>query len=240
MPHIADTAQIVMDLYFQNFRTDEDFFRLFHFKYLCGVSYSKLLEQEYKQNRREAMLELGFSDVIIPSEWLIEEVVEFKEVDDEPNFYKATFKHPVFTFPYDAVSNGIQTIRPVGKGMSCKEFIREAARRRWSLCDLPMTSQVFWFGEGKDIIAYSRKCKMDKMKVKIWYASDPADESFGEDGGFIHKSKEEDVIRMTLDIMMKARQGTVVDMSNDGNPNKRIQSEINTVLTDDLRTKPIQ
>lgn len=233
---IADTAQMAMDLYLQNYRTDEDYFTLEHFKYLCGVVFYKLIEAEYKLQRKESFAILGFTEIILSPDLLIEEVVELS-FDSELGFYKGKFKHPVISFPYDAIANGIQSVRNAVAG-GCKEFIREAYRRKWALCDLPVTSNVYWFFEGEEIFfKTSPKCQLSK--IKVFYASDPSDETFGEAGGLIDKAKEDDIIRGVLDLMFKARNGNIVDMTNDGNPNKKIQTEINTVLTDDLRNKPI-
>lgn len=240
MANIADTAQIVQDLYFQNYRKSEDFFREAHFRYLCGVAYSKIVEDEYKMARREAFQEFGFTEVALSTEWLIDEQVEVKKVQDQHNMWKAKLKHPLFVFPYDQASNGIQIIRNMNFSMLCKEFIRESARRKWALCDMPVTNNVYWYPEGKELVFVNAKCGLDKAKLQVSYISDPADESFGDNGGVIPKTKEDLIIRTTLDLMIKAKNGVVVDMTNNANPNKRIQSEIDTVFQDDLRTKPIQ
>lgn len=233
---LADTAQIVMDLYLQNYRTDEDFFNLEHFKYLCGVVFYKLLEDDYKLQRKESFQEHGFTEITLPSNMLIEEVVKVK-YDNDTEFYIGETKHPVIIFPYDAIANGIQSIFNNIKG-GCKEFIRESYKRRWALCDLPVTSNVYWFGEGGKIyFKATANCKLEKLKVR--YASDPSDESFGEDGGMIDQTKEKAIIDGVWEMMVKAKNGVVVDMTNNGNPNKRIQSEIDTGLTDSLSTKPI-
>lgn len=238
MANIGKTAQIVMDLYFQNFRKSEDFFTDVHFRYLCGVAYSKIVEDEYKQARKEALAQLGFTEVALSSEWLINEEIKVEKVPDVKNTWSAKLKHPIFIFPYDPAGNGIQTIRNLNYS-ACNEFIRESARRKWALCNMPVTKNVYWYIEGKEIFFVNAKCPLDSAKLQVSYISDPSDDSFGDEGGVIPQSKEELIIRSTLDILIKARSGVVVDMTNNANPNKVKQTEIDTVLQDDIRNKPI-
>lgn len=237
MANIADIAQMVQDLYFQDYRKGEDFFQEVHFIYLCGVSYSKIVEDEYKQARREAFAENGIIDVQLSDEWLLFEKLKVSKADEE-GVYKAELKHPVFSFPFDPNNNGIQTVRNLNF-TGCKEFIRIPARRKWAVCRLPVSDNVYFYTERRTMYFVNAKCGLDKADLQVGYVSDPSDESFGENGGDIPTSKVEMIIRSTLDLLKKAAAGVVVDMTNNANPNKRLQTEVDTVFQDDLRTKPI-
>lgn len=223
----------------QNFRISTDFFTLDHYRYLCGVVYSKLLEDEYKIARKEHMQEYGYVDMSLSGAWIINEEVKAEKVRDQDNLYVFTLKHPVFVFPFDERANGIQTIRNLNFN-GCTEFVRETAKRKWALCDLPTTNVVFWYEEAKKIYLANGKCGMEKARLQVSYLSDPADISHGEHGGEIPTSKEYIVITAVLDMMKKAAQGQVVDMTNNANPNKKAQTEIDTVFQNDLTTKQIQ
>jgi hypothetical protein len=234
MANLADTAQITMDLYYQNYKTDEDFFKLKHFLYLSGVAYSKLLEEEYILARKEAKLEEGLTDIVLADDWLIEQTLELKPAEIEDT-YEAPLAKPLFSFPYDPYSFGLQSVRPAGKSL-CPVFIRTSLRESWMDCILPATKNVFFYVAGGKLRVRSNGCKPDK--VILLMVPDITAEAFGEAGGPVPKTKEDPIIRKTLEIMLRAREGVVVDMSNNSNPNKVMQTEIDTMFPN-LRTKPV-
>ena len=47
MAKLKDTAQATMDLYYQSFKADEDFFDLDDFKYLNSVAYADFLQRTH-------------------------------------------------------------------------------------------------------------------------------------------------------------------------------------------------
>lgn len=230
MPVLADTAQVIMNLYYQSYRKDADFFRLFHFKYITGAVISKIMEEEYKAAKQAARVDDPSAEIDLPAEWLIGEVVEVKQ---EGNDNIITLKHTPFQFPYDLLGRTVQYIETADG--PCRDFVRISVKEKWKFERLPQTKKIFFYVE-REKVFFVTKDKLGKLKVH--YAPDITSASFGEDGGVIPVSKEEEVIRRTLDIMMKARQGTVVDMTNNSNPNKTIQTEIDTTFGN-LRTKPI-
>lgn len=235
MAKLNDTAQMVMDLYFQQFKTDEDFFTLFHFSYLVGVAYSKILEDEYKEARNRARQEEGLIDEItLQADWLTIKEIDVKRIPDEPFSFEAELPARPFSFPYDRFGYGVQSIRNVD-AQGCKIFIRATEDIEWQICAMPMTHDVYFFTRGRKIIIKNARCRLNKIKVS--YLPEITDPELGADGGDIPKSKEEMVIGRTLALMMQARQGTVIDMSNNSNPNKALATEVDNLFAN-VRTRP--
>jgi hypothetical protein len=233
MANLADTAQMTMDLYYQNFKTDEDFFNLTHFLYLSGVAYSKLLEDEYKEARKEAKMEDSFAEIFIQADWLIEQTIEMKRIEDEDNSFSGTLSSPLFSFPYDPYSFGIQSVRRAGK-TKCNHFIRTTGRESWLDCQLPTTNRVFFHVIANKLIVNNVQCAMEKLIVQM--VPEITDlMAFGMQGGPVPKSKEDIIIRKTLELMMAARNGAVVDMTNNSNPNKTLQTEVDSAFSNLLR-----
>lgn len=236
MANLADTAQMTMDLYYQQFRTDEDFLKLFHFQYLCGVAYSKLLEMEYKANRAEAKAEAGLTEIYLQDDWLIEQIVKMDKHPDIEGAFIGSLASPLFSFPNDPYSFGVQSVRKAGK-TGCAHFIRTSLREAWMDCHLPtVTNKAFYYINNKKVIVTGARCQVEELVLNS--VPEITDSSFGDNGGPVPKSKEDGIIRATLDLMMRARTGTVVDMSNNSNPNKALQTEVDNLFPN-LRTKPL-
>ncbi len=236
MANLKDTASLIMDLYFQNYPTDEGFFNENHFLYLAGVAWAKVLEDEYLELRRNSRAEDGYTNVHLNPAWLIEEEIEVKLKPGSSEIYEGQLKTPVFGFAFDPYGRGVQSIRN-NDITGCRNFIRSSERESWMDCIVPMTKHVFFIVKRKGVIQLrSPQCQFTTLVVE--YVPDITTDFFGEDGGAVPKSKEDAIIRRALDLMINARSGTVVDMTNDSNPNKAIQSEINDVFNK-LKTKPV-
>jgi hypothetical protein len=235
MAKMADTAQMAMDMYFQNFKTDEDFFHLYHFTYLCGIAYARILEDEFKEARAQSKAESGYTtyDIALQSDWLIEKELDVKKHEDrEDDAYYVDLPVRPFSFPYDPYGYGIQSVR--GKGQ-CNNFVRATSRIEQQLCVMPTTSRIFYFPQAKRLELRNMFCHLDKITVVL--LPDIEDPELGPDGGDIPKSKEDMVIGRVMQLMMAARNGTVVDMSNNSNPNKALATEIDNLFAN-LRTRP--
>jgi hypothetical protein len=232
MATLTDTAQMVMDLYYQNYKSREDFFSLKHFIYLCGVAYSKLLEDEYKEARALAKLEEGFTDIFMSEDWMVYETITLKPVKDEPGSYVGNLRTPVFAFPYDPYNYGIQSVRQAGQ-TGCTDFIRTSYREMWMNCLLPVvTGKVFFYPAGNQLHIGNAGCKIDKLIVSV-----VPEITSGKFEGSVPASKQDTIIRKTWELMARAKEGIVVDTSNNSNPNKAMATEVDSMFSN-LRTKP--
>jgi hypothetical protein len=225
MAKIPNTAQMIMDIYYASYKTDENFFALYHFEYLVGVVYAHILEQEYKDQRREAKQETGYTDIALQADLLISKTLDIKRRQDSDEYYIELPSRP-FTFPYDPYGFGVQSLRSgVAK---CSNFVRATAKIDQQLCVMPKVSRIFFYPLGKNIELRNMYCHLDK--VTVTYLPDITDPDLGDDAE-IPKSKEDVVIHEVLQLMMAARNGQVVDMSNNSNPNKVMQTEIDNLFT---------
>jgi hypothetical protein len=225
MAKIPNTAQMIMDIYYASFKTDEDFFTIFHFEYLVGVAYAQILEQEYREQRREAKQETGYTEIALQSDMLIEKELDVQRRKGRDGEYYIELPSRPFTFPYDPYGFGVQTIRSTDS--KCTNFVRATAKIDQQLCVMPKVSRIFFYPLGKNIELRNLYCHLSKAIVT--YLPDITDPQLGEDAE-IPKSKEDVVIRQVLQMMLAARQGQVVDMSNNSNPNKVMQSEIDNIF----------
>lgn len=222
MSKISIVAQNLMDLYYQSFKSDEDFFELYHFEYLVSVAYAKLLQLDFEKAWKLNYQVEGIGYISVPSDWVKE--VELQVKKDGSSKYVELPDQP-FVFLYDNQNSGIQTVRPIGFS-ECNEFIRSAINQSWKLCRMPDVGIVYWMPVQKKIFFEKLNCRLDRVSV-IYVPAIDLDKSHDFD---IPKTKESDIIEWVLNIMRVARDGTVVDKTNDGNPNKVLQTEINDIF----------
>jgi hypothetical protein len=229
MAQLGNTAQQTMDLYYQHFRTDQDFFRLVHFRYLCAVAYASLLQDYYEKSYARALSENGMGDVDLPTEWMISETLGVQSGAHGEHYLE--LKQKPFSFLYDNQFRSIQTIMPVGD-FSARLF-RISIKEVWKLRAMPQTRNVFWFSMGDQKIQF-RNMNTSLSEVMVFYLpslGDLSDEAELADG------LEGRVIEATLNLMSIARQGGVVDMTNDQNPNRTMETEVNNIFRG-IKTKP--
>lgn len=229
MSVISIVAQNVMDLYYQAYKSDEDFFELYHFQYLVGVGYGKVLQDEYEKNYKLNLQIEGYGYVNISQDWLKSEEHTIEKDKDDRFFIKLN-KKP-FSFLFDNQTSAVQNVIPLG-GPKCGEFIRMNGDERWKLCAVAGTAQVFWILEDEKI--YFENLTVKPTKIKVLYV--PGLDKDIDDNFNIPKTKEADVIDWVLQRMFVARQGGVIDMTNDGNNNKALANEINNVFSQ-IKTK---
>lgn len=220
MGFLIDTAQNAMDLYFQQYRSDEEFFQEYHFKYLCGIAYAKLLQEEYEKSYNKNLAEHGLGEAQLNPDWFIsiETDVKASDIGDR----EIVLKQKPFTFRYDKQSSGIQGLFPLnGK---CGDFIRITIDEIWKLKRPPATNITWWYPVANKILLSKTKCGLNK--VRIVYI--PA---IGEnDDEIVPQQLEEDIIKKVLELMFAARQGVVIDKTSNQNTNKVIESEIDTAF----------
>jgi hypothetical protein len=231
MAAIGILAQHIMDLYYQSFKSDDEFFELLHFEYLAGVAYAKLLQNEYENNYKLNLHEEGYGYVTLSQDWLRAE--EHKIKKDADGRYFIQLDMAPFSFLYDSQNSSIQDVIPLGQN-SQKEFIRMGSQERWKIKASRGTRIIFWYLEKDKIYAASENTNGMPERLKVLYV--PAPEKDISDDFTIPVTKEADIISWVLNIMFTARQGTVVDMTNDANPNKTLATEINNIFSQ-IKTK---
>lgn len=223
---LAFIATMVMDAYYGDLRGNDDFFEDAHFEFVTRAAYAKLLEMEMKEARAIAKLEQGFYVIDVSQDWLIVETVSFTKVRD--GIWTGKTKQVPYPFAYDKMGYGIQTLLPVGD--TCKDFIRMSPDEPWKLCHLPKSSKVFYYVIKDTITLRSVTC--DPEKVEVSYVPSLSNSL----DSIISVNKQFDVFTLAVTAMRQARDGMIVDETNNANKNKALQTEIDSAFKT-LKTK---
>jgi hypothetical protein len=212
-------AEKTMDLYYQQYKSQEDFFELEDFMFYCSVAYAFLLQEDYNEMYKASKQDTGIAEGEINPEWYVPEVLNVKRnpVTDE---WEAQLTNKPFSFRFDKTFSSIGNIEAAGG--NCQKFIRSHANRNNFRDRLPNTKNVYWYPQGRKITFKNVKCGL--KSVRIYYIPSLADlapeteisEAFGEP-----------VMKRTLALMFEARNGKVINLTNDQNVNAVMESEIN-------------
>jgi hypothetical protein len=226
MSKLSALAQNTMDLYFQEYRKDDEFFELYHFSYLCSIAYARVLQDEYEKSYAMNLRETGVGMATISDDWFINVPITISRTQKDTEAlasFEATIPCSIFSFRYDRSNAGIKEIIPLNG--RCGDFIRTSLALKWSLKLIPGgTPEIFWFPMGKKIYFSNIQCGLSKATlVYIPSLSDLNAEAE------VASAVEFMVVQETLNLMFTARQGKpVVDTTSDGNPNAIMETEVNS------------
>lgn len=219
-------AQAAMDNYLQNYRGNTDFFDLDDFITRAAAVVADLYEKTYQQKYAELRATKSAKfDLVAFDEGMLSVQELAVTYDKEVGEFSSTLTAPVMTFLYDQSGVGYQLMLAVNPKSTKLE--RTSLNELWQIHYVPFVDRVFWMPEdGK--IKYIKKGNCNINKVKLYYIPAVQD----EDGEVMPDTKLPDgianmVITGTAMLMKQAAEGVVVDKTNDLNPNKVIQSEIN-------------
>lgn len=214
LKQIADMAE---DLYYQNYKADDQFFDLAHFKFLLATKYAEIINDEYKANKLLNKTLTGFSWVEISQDWLITESVEIKRDKDEMS---AELSQGIFGFEFDALSSGVQFVNIGGQ---CGELVRISINDRFAVCRMPITAQIMYYVKGSKIIFVNMNCDVKEAEVMYIPSVDCTN-----DDALLSDYKVHPMITETLNLMFGSKNGNIVDMTDDSNPNTSPATELDT------------
>lgn len=220
MIKLSVLAQTTMDKFYQGFAPRDRFFTKEDFIRDCGLEYSKLMNELYKQEKKENRMMEGFSFVELSPAMLIPEILEIKHDSDTNEVYAVT-SQKFFSFDYDSMVNSLQLIQKVGG--NCGEFIKISLTDAPFVCKMPTNNKVFFYGEGCNKIIFLNATCMPK-KVKSFYCPD----ILSNPAAMLSETMAESVQAAVLQLYFGAKQGMVIQKVNDGNPNLTIQNQENT------------
>jgi len=220
MVTLEQISAMAMDLYYQNYRTDESFFDMPHFQFMVVQQYTDMFAKEALINKRENKSDTGYSYIEISPDWMITETHEVKYDKDSKQVYIET-NVPPFVFKYDAMGSGIQYVTAHEAG--CTDFKRIAATDKWMICRLPATEQALYYVEpgGKVVLVLNGGCKPKKINVQYVPSIDCTNPE-----SIMREDLAMDIMKDVLNTMFGARQGVLVDMANNSNPNMVPQGEV--------------
>lgn len=213
-------AQDIMDLYYQEIKSEEDFFDIGHFIRQVDYAYGEVLKAEYDRLRKEMRedLQSKLDYVTFESDWQTHERLELQREEESGLFYVTPSKG-VFSFPYGDSMMGYQNLLPIQRG-TCT-LVRSSLQRLSLMEDfLPSDSGIVYWWPAKDKVYLTADCC---KVVNLWYIP-----TIGADA-LLMPGVAGAITRYVLDIMFKAREGVVVDETNNQNSNKTMASEISRV-----------
>lgn len=218
MPKISSTAQIIQDLFFQDYASDESFIKIEHIKYLIGSFYNSLLNADYEKSKIENRVETGYIYPTISSELIRRKEYPVKDDGD----FKYIEIDPVVNFPYDNYGYGVADVGCI-KNQVCGHFKRTTVSMKNT--KLPFTNIVWWWVQGVNVYFRSASKIPSSVSAYVIPAINVDDDNFE-----IPQSFEQTLITQILSLLKAAASGVVIDMSNNSNPNTALATEIDTVL----------
>lgn len=214
---LSYTAQMMSHFFYGDVKSSDDFFELEHFIFCARAVFAKLLQTEANSGRNEAKIDSGYATINLSQEWLISEIVEFKNTVKTE--FEATLKQKPFYFINDGMGYGIQSVEDQDRETV---YNRISPDQKWELRHMPQTNCVFWFPRGQKIIALNESNCTPKQ-AEVWYAPSLSGDP---DKELVPLGKQAEIVEMGVMIIKKLEQGVIVDMTNNQNTNKIIQSEI--------------
>lgn len=210
-------GQYAMDAYYTNYRSQSEFFELSDFIFHCGATLSDIIQKEYKTKYAELRANKSDDVVGFPADWLLEQVVEVKEKDGE---MYAELINPVMAFSYDNQVVGVQEVVSMQpKGVRLE---RATVAEKWQLEYGPTCERIFWYIKGTTVCLV-RKSLCSVKKISVLYIPAISESMLVPDGVI------KQVIDQTVATIKELEKGLVVKKSLDGNDNKVMQLEANTI-----------
>lgn len=213
-------ASLVMDAFYQQYGKESDFFTLEDFEAYCNVFYYQVLQEDFDKTKRE-MLQMGMlqpgEEPILNADWYTEKEFEVKNEGDK--FY---IELPgAFSFNKDVKYTGLKDIYTSSEcGPLAKITYNEKNTLKW----LPNSDKtIYYYPVGSKIVFERVWCGLKKVNV-VYIPSLDADAEGCEI--IIPSAYMAEIVTRTYNFMTSAKNGSVIDKTNNQNPNKVVQTEI--------------
>ncbi len=213
-PKLLDVASRVMDAYYQDFSSNDDFFREQDFAAWVGFYYGKTADQVAQSIYQNSRAEMGEGYLTFSQDWWASKDYLVTEKDGE---YSVCLDIKYVGFTYDSQNSGIQLVQPIKS--KCKTLIRTTLTDLWILNTLTGTSASYWYPENNKIVFALNH----PHSVRVFYIPTAEDENFK-----LPSSIEFDVAQNAWNAMITHQKGNpILDVTNDSNPNVAPQTELN-------------
>lgn len=217
---IKKVSQMAMDSFYQSFKPAGAFLRLEHFLWLCIAADGKLKQDEYEKqiNLRRQMRQAGAPISMSADNYVTIKATIKNEVAKLPT--------PIMTFSGDTDVLGVREVKPLG---SCKNFMRLNPEEEWMACDTP--SVVYWMPDCDSIKLINLKKNCNPDGIMVSYIPQLNAKST------VQESRKWAILNMVTSYIKAAKDGVIIDMSNDGNSNMAQQTEINKYILKALQNR---
>lgn len=208
------------DSYFQDYPDRVEFFDYDDFYTNISMEYYMLLDMAFQAMRKAGKQEDGFSNVEIPSSWMIQEQLEIKY--DEAQFvYYAETNYPMLSYSWDNFGYALGNVRsPKSK---CKTLTK-ISYDEWNYRDLlPTHSFCFYKVAGVNRIEFA------DLFEEV-YANYMPRVNSDDDNEVMVEAFAVQATKNVLEKMFAWKNGNVIPSSNDGAKNVVLANQIDTKL----------
>lgn len=208
-------AQECMDLFYNTYKADVEFFDLNDFINHVGNTISDFYQKYYELSYKSLMQE-GKTEVVTFDPGMLSE--QILEVKDKDGILFAQLLQPVMSFMYDQSSTGIQDVIIIEPISDC-QVERSSTGSKWQLKYMPVTNKI-WFCPDIDKISFVNKGVGNIKRVRVLYIPSMYPEALIADG-IINQS-----IESTVNKMLTFADKKVYKKSLNQSLDKTIETEI--------------
>lgn len=217
-------GSLAMDLFYQDYAPRNAFFNLPDFMRHFANVYADMLNAEFQKTRALDKAETGFFNSGISAGWMLKERVSSTNESPYGDAFTLNLNNCIFNFAFDGYGYALDRMNVVAgcqSGSNCKVMHISAYEAQF-LDIAPKSSMVYAWISGASQISLTQPLEVDVFYIP---AVDINNQNCTIADIYVGK-----VIRATLDLMFTARNGTVIDESNDGNSNTVLQEQTNPTL----------
>lgn len=228
MISLVQMAENAMNLYFQDDAQRQEFFDVEDFKVHIANAYSELLDEFFQLERKEQRVAIGFANVEIPLAWTINETIPVKKDEITGEWYAET-SQDMFTFKWDNFGYGIVRLlpgKPEKKDCDSEvffngKFVKITSTESDYLETLPITNKCFYFVGGKNRFVFPEKNPGFIIPYYVPVVTGVDDNEVMSD------TMAAECIKRVWTLMTTAKNGVVIDQTNDGNENAPLPTQLN-------------
>ncbi len=211
---LKEISQSCMDQFYQEFKSDFQFWDLQDFIDNTGNTISGMYQQYYQAQYKDLRGERKDEVVTFDTGMLAEQILE---VENNNGVLSAKIVQPVMTFMYDQNFSGVQV---VVDELNKTELERTTFTELWQLKYMPRTNRIFFYGDVNKI-NFVNKGDCNLKKVRVLYVPQMYADAVVAD------VLADDAVQQTVMQMRQLADKVVVKKTLDNNDNEIMQSEIN-------------
>lgn len=206
-------GQQCQDLWYQQFKSDFQFWELQDFIDNAGNTIAGIYQQYYQAQYKDLRGEKKDEVVTFDTGMLSEQVLD---VENKEGVLSAKIIHPVMTFMYDSNNTGIQVVMDE---LNKTELERTTITELWQLRYMPKTNRIFFYGDINKINFVNKgDCNLKKVRVLFVPQMHP--------DAVVADTIVDDAVQQTILQMKQLADKVVVKKTLDNNDNLIINAEM--------------